>query len=166
MTTAVKPVTARNRILTLDVLRGFALFGILLMNIQFFAMPEAAYAIPAVFGDLTGTNLGAWWFSYLFADQKFMTIFSMLFGAGIIMVTGKLDKRGESSLGLFMRRNFWLLIFGLVHAYLLWAGDILDDATPPAYHYTVVDFAATRVGAQIGMPTRTEIEHLLTQQPT
>ena len=57
MTTTVKPVTGRNRILTLDVLRGFALFGILLMNIQFFAMPEAAYSIPAVFGDLTGANL-------------------------------------------------------------------------------------------------------------
>ena len=125
MTTAVKPVTARNRILTLDVLRGFALFGILLMNIQFFAMPEAAYSIPAVFGDLTGTNLGVWWFSYLFADQKFMTLFSMLFGAGIVLMTSKAERQGGHSLRLHYRRMFWLMIIGLVHGYLLWSGDVL-----------------------------------------
>ena len=125
MTTAVKPVTVRNRILSLDVLRGFALFGILVMNIQFFAMPEAAYSIPAVFGDLTGTNLGVWWFSYLFADQKFMTLFSMLFGAGIVLMTSKAERQGGHSLRLHYRRMFWLLIIGLVHGYLLWSGDVL-----------------------------------------
>ena len=125
MTTAVKPVTVRNRILSLDVLRGFALFGILLMNIQFFAMPEAAYSIPAVFGDLTGANLGVWWFSYLFADQKFMTLFSMLFGAGIVLMTSKAERQGGHSLRLHYRRMFWLLIIGLVHGYLLWSGDVL-----------------------------------------
>ena len=125
MTTAVKPVTVQNRILTLDVLRGFALFGILLMNIQFFAMPEAAYSIPAVFGDLTGINLGVWWFSYLFADQKFMTLFSMLFGAGIVLMTSKAERWGGHSFGLHYRRMFWLLIIGGVHGYLLWSGDVL-----------------------------------------
>ncbi len=119
------PTSPKQRLLVLDVLRGFALLGILIMNIQGFAMPFAAYFNPAVYGDLTGINRLVWLLSHVFADQKFMTIFSMLFGAGIIMITSKLEGRGESSLGLFMRRNFWLLIFGLVHAYLLWAGDIL-----------------------------------------
>ena len=107
------------------MLRGFALFGILLMNIQSFAMPEAAYLIPAAYGDLTGANRIVWWFSHLFADQKFMTLFSMLFGAGIVLMTAKAERGGKRSLGLHYRRMFWLLVIGLLHGYLLWSGDIL-----------------------------------------
>ena len=125
METKVTPVRATERIVTLDVLRGFALFGILLMNIQSFAMPEAAYFIPAAYGDLTGANRVVWWFSYLFADQKFMTLFSMLFGAGIVLMTAKAEQSGRPTLGLHYRRMFWLLVIGLMHGYLLWSGDIL-----------------------------------------
>ena len=125
MTSHVAPVRAQERIVSLDVLRGFALFGILLMNIQSFAMPEAAYFIPAAYGDLTGADLIVWWFSHLFADQKFMTLFSMLFGAGIVLMTAKAERGGKRSLGLHYRRMFWLLVIGLLHGYLLWSGDIL-----------------------------------------
>jgi uncharacterized protein len=125
METKITPVKATERIVTLDVLRGFALFGILLMNIQSFAMPEAAYFIPAAYGDLTGANRVVWWYSYLFADQKFMTLFSMLFGAGIILMTAKAERSGRPTLGLHYRRMFWLLVIGLLHGYLLWSGDIL-----------------------------------------
>ena len=82
-----RPVAQSARIDSLDVLRGFALLGILIMNIQLFAMPDAAYFNPTAYGDLEGANLYVWLGSRLLADQKFMTIFSMLFGAGIVLMT-------------------------------------------------------------------------------
>lgn len=119
------PVKPKERILALDVLRGIALLGILLMNIQSFAMPFAAYFNPTAYGDFTGVNRVVWTASHIFADQKFMTIFSILYGAGIILITQKMENRGQKSAGLHYRRTFWLLIIGLIHAYLLWHGDIL-----------------------------------------
>lgn len=119
------PVKENQRIVAIDVLRGFALLGILLMNIQSFAMPDDAYFNPTNYGNLEGLNYGVWAFSHIFADQKFMTIFSLLFGAGILLITNKLESRGQSALGLHYRRNIWLLVFGLSHALLLWTGDIL-----------------------------------------
>ena len=70
------PVPERERIIAMDVLRGFVLLGILVMNIQSFAMPIAAYANPTAYGDLTGANLWVWIISHVFFDQKFMTIFA------------------------------------------------------------------------------------------
>ena len=122
---APAPTRAAERIVAIDILRGFALLGILIMNIQSFAMPAAAYSNPTVYGDLTGANRWVWTLSHIFADQKFMTIFSLLFGAGIVLVSGKLDARGQRAWGLHYRRTFWLLLIGLAHAYLLWSGDIL-----------------------------------------
>ncbi len=124
-TPAPAPTRAAERIVAIDILRGFALLGILIMNIQSFAMPAAAYSNPTVYGDLTGANRWVWTLSHIFADQKFMTIFSLLFGAGIVLVSGKLDARGQRAWGLHYRRTFWLLLIGLAHAYLLWSGDIL-----------------------------------------
>ena len=119
------PTRATERIVAIDILRGFALLGILIMNIQGFAMPAAAYSNPTVYGDLTGANRWVWTLSHIFADQKFMTIFSLLFGAGIVLMSEKLDARGQRAWGLHYRRTFWLLLIGLAHAYLLWSGDIL-----------------------------------------
>lgn len=113
-----------DRILFIDFLRGAALLGILVMNIQSFSMPSAAYTSPILWGDMTGANLQVWRLSYLFADQKFMTIFSMLFGAGIFLMTSRAEVRGPVT-GIHYRRMAWLLVFGLLHAYFLWAGDIL-----------------------------------------
>jgi len=114
-----------NRILSLDLLRGIAVLGILFMNIQSFSMIGAAYINPAAYGDLTGLNKWVWIISHLLASQKFMSIFSMLFGAGIILFTERAVIKGKSPGLLHYRRNFWLLIFGMVHAYLIWYGDIL-----------------------------------------
>lgn len=119
------PVQKKDRIISLDVLRGVALLGILVMNIQGFAMPEAAYANPTVYGDLTGANRLVWMFSHLFFDMKMMNLFAILYGAGIILLTERLEKRGEKVVGLHYRRTFWLLLIGLAHAYFLWVGDIL-----------------------------------------
>ncbi|MEM7331892.1 MAG: DUF418 domain-containing protein [Chloroflexota bacterium] len=123
--TSTKPTQPKERIIALDFLRGFALLGILLMNIQGFSMPDAAYFNPTVYGDLTGINRWVWILSHIFADSKFMTIFSILYGAGILLVTQKLEGNWRKAAGLHYRRTFWLLIIGLMHAYLLWTGDIL-----------------------------------------
>ena len=110
---------------SLDLIRGCALLGILVMNIQSFGLPSAAYMNPTAFGDLTGWNLYAWIGSHVFFDSKFMAIFSMLFGAGIVLFTERAEQRGRSPLAMHVRRNLWLILFGLLHAHLLWFGDIL-----------------------------------------
>jgi len=113
------------RIVSIDVLRGFAVLGILIMNIQAFSMIDATYINPTAYGDLSGLNKWAWIFSHLFASAKFMSIFSMLFGAGIVIFTERALTKGRRPGPLHYRRNFWLLLFGLIHAYLIWYGDIL-----------------------------------------
>lgn len=113
------------RIGSLDLLRGIALLGILLMNIQGFSMPSVAYLNPFAYGDMTGANFWVWATSHVLADQKFMTLFSMLFGAGIIVFSENAERKLGSSAAIHYRRNTLLLIFGLMHGYLLWYGDIL-----------------------------------------
>ena len=122
-----EPVKEKERIFSLDVLRGFALLGILLMNIQDFSMPSAAYFNPTAYGNLRGANYWVWLLSHVLADEKFMAIFSMLFGAGILLMTSRIETAGRSAVGLHYRRMGWLVLFGLLHAYLLWDGDILYD---------------------------------------
>jgi len=120
-----QPTQLSERIVSLDVLRGFAILGILIMNIQSFSMIGASYLNPMAYGDFTGTNKWIWMISHVFADMKFMTIFSMLFGAGVVLFTERLKEKGINSLAIHYRRTFWLLVIGLLHAYLLWYGDIL-----------------------------------------
>ena len=119
-----RPVAETARIDAIDVLRGVALLGILLMNVQSFAMPQAAYFNPTAYGDLEGANLYVWVAGRMLADQKFMTIFSMLFGAGIVLMAGRAEARGDAR-RVHYRRMGWLLVIGLLHAHLLWPGDVL-----------------------------------------
>jgi uncharacterized protein len=113
------------RIMSLDILRGVAVLGILVMNIQSFSMPSAAYINPTAYGDLEGLNRWIWIFSHVLASQKFISIFSMLFGAGVMIFTDNAAARGLNSALLHYRRMGWLMGFGLLHGYLLWYGDIL-----------------------------------------
>lgn len=122
---SLSPAPGESRIIALDVLRGFAILGILLMNIQSFSMIGAAYINPTAYGDLSGVNLKVWIFSHIFGDQKFLSLFSMLFGAGIVLFTSKVELKGANPFTLHLRRNLWLLLAGLVHAYVFWHGDIL-----------------------------------------
>src|SRR5688500_4874542 len=103
------PVTESERIQAMDILRGFALFGILLMNIQSFSMISAAYINPTAYGDLTGANFLVWALCHVFADQKFVSIFSMLFGAGIVLMSGRAEAAGANAARLHYRRMGWLL---------------------------------------------------------
>ncbi len=88
-------------------------------------MPSSAYLNPTSYERLEGNDLFVWLASHVFADQKFMTIFSMLFGASLIMLSQKARKEHLRSTDLQYRRFIYLGIIGLFHAYLLWAGDIL-----------------------------------------
>ena len=111
-----------DRHFSIDAIRGIAVMGILLMNIQAFAMVFAAYQFPQVHMDFTGANRDVWFYAHVFFNMKFITIFSALFGAGIVLMLGE-DK--QASLGVHYRRMLWLLLIGLIHAWVFWAGDIL-----------------------------------------
>jgi len=119
------PVSQTDRIVSIDLLRGVAVLGILIMNIQHFSMPTAAYINPTAYGDLTGLNKWVWIISHILASGKFMSIFSMLFGAGVLLFTSRVEAKGLNSALLHYRRMGWLLLFGIMHGYLLWTGDIL-----------------------------------------
>ncbi|RQG95802.1 DUF418 domain-containing protein [Natrarchaeobius chitinivorans] len=119
------PTDPADRILSLDVLRGFALLGILVINIWLFALPTIGWLDPTQFGDLSGGNYVAWFLSHVFFERKFVTLFTFLFGAGIVLFVESKERKGQPALRLHFRRGFWLLAIGLGHAYLLWYGDIL-----------------------------------------
>ena len=119
------PISEHHRLSSIDTLRGFALLGILLMNIQSFAMISAAYTFPNLHMDISGLNLVIWTLSHIFADLKFMAIFPMLFGAGVILATQRRDQAGQRTWTYHYACTFWLLIFEMIHAYFIWYGDIL-----------------------------------------
>lgn len=123
--TGLHPIPTEQRIEAIDTLRGVALLGIFVMNITAMAFPMAAYFNPMVYGGPTGANFGAWVFAHLFFDLKMMGIFSMLFGAGVILMSERAQAAGRQFGGVYYRRMFWLLVFGLIHAYLVWHGDVL-----------------------------------------
>ena len=121
----VAPTLQPDRIHSLDLLRGIALLGILLMNIHAFGQAGSAYLNPTQGAGLEGYNFHLWNFNWLFADMRFLTLFSMLFGAGVMLFNDRVKARGESQAKWHYRRMFFLFLFGLMHAYLIWAGDIL-----------------------------------------
>jgi uncharacterized protein len=91
-----EPVAAFERVASVDVLRGVALLGILAMNIVFFALPGPAYSNPTRGGGDSGFNLLLWIFNHLVFDGKMITLFSMLFGAGLVLMGDRADARGAS----------------------------------------------------------------------
>jgi uncharacterized protein len=123
--TGAAPVSQRDRVETLDVLRGFALLGILAMNVRAMAAPMSAYMYPYHPFDYTGASRAAYLFTSVAFDLKMMGLFSMLFGAGALLYAAKTTPDGKAPGALWFRRMGWLLAIGLVHAYLIWDGDIL-----------------------------------------
>ncbi|WP_020210179.1 DUF418 domain-containing protein [Gilvimarinus chinensis] len=115
------------RIETLDSLRGAAVLGILLLNIVSFSLPRA-YSDPSIYGGAEGWNLAAFAVTHLFFEGTMRGLFSLLFGASILLLSGYWQGANQSSQtgDLYYRRMLWLFIFGLVHAWgLLWFGDVL-----------------------------------------
>ena len=119
------PVAPSERVGSIDVIRGFAVLGILTMNIINFALPATARLNPTIAGGFTGLNFVVWIVGYFCFDEKMITLFSMLFGAGLLLMTERAERRGGQAAKLFYRRSGILLLIGLLHAYLLYEGDIL-----------------------------------------
>jgi uncharacterized protein len=119
--------TATHRYLTLDTVRGVAVMGILLLNIIGFAMPAPAYFNPAAYGGSTGPDLAVWLFNFVFFDGKMRGLFSFLFGASTLLVIDSATAKGESAAKAHYSRMIWLLVFGLLHLWLIWWGDILNN---------------------------------------
>nr|WP_315485904.1 DUF418 domain-containing protein [uncultured Undibacterium sp.] len=140
---ALVPVSTKERIAVLDVIRGFALIGIFLMNIEFFnrAVGELGEGMPA---GLTGVN---WLASYViayFVEGKFWTIFSLLFGMGFALMLTRTEAKGQNFLKPYLRRLIALAIFGVLHHILIWPGDILLSYAIAASGLLLILFAKIR----------------------
>jgi uncharacterized protein len=122
------PTVQKERIVILDSLRGFAILGILLMNIPSFGLPGIGHD-PSVLNE-KGINYATWFVINLFPDGTQRALFSMLFGAGIILFVRSVEKKvpGIRAADYFFRRQLWLMVFSLFDVFvLLWQGDILLD---------------------------------------
>jgi uncharacterized protein len=126
------------RIKSLDALRGAGVLGMLAVHIQLFAFPSLARWNPTAYGHLNGINWWVWLASFVLADGKFITIFAMLLGVSIVMMAGEAGERRTTAWRAHVRRMLVLLLLGLLHAYLLWYGDML---VPLALSGIVVFFA-------------------------
>ena len=119
-----RPIAIDERIEIVDVLRGLAICGILIGNIQWFAgffiLPEVLLRQTPLADQITQFLI------HFLVDGKFYSIFSFLFGFGFALQIERAEQRGDTQAKLFKRRLFWMLIIGLLHAYLLWFGDILS----------------------------------------
>ncbi|MBA4048332.1 MAG: hypothetical protein C0476_07320, partial [Sphingomonas sp.] len=128
MTNADQPA---DRIATLDIVRGVAVMGILTMNIVAFGMPQAAYFNPRAYGGDTGVDLIAYLVNFVLFDGKMRGLFSFLFGASALLVIERAEAQEQSAARIHYARMAWLLVFGLLHLYLFWWGDILN-------HYALI----------------------------
>jgi uncharacterized protein len=129
------PTPQKERHIAVDVLRGAALLGILVANIEDFGLPTFGYMIPlgtpipSFEGPNAWLNLTVLTLKWVFVHAKMRALFSMLFGAGLVMMAERAERRGNSAVfaDIYARRNLWLLGFGFLHAVFIWEGDILFD---------------------------------------
>ncbi|SFE01564.1 DUF418 domain-containing protein [Massilia yuzhufengensis] len=135
--TELTPVANNERIQALDVVRGFALIGILMMNVEFFnrATADIGNGIPA---GLTGANFWVSYFVQYFVTGKFWTIFSLLFGMGFAVMLTRAERAGRGFVVPYMRRIAALAAFGIMHHIFLFAGDILVSYSVAAVALLIV----------------------------
>lgn len=112
---------------TLDAVRGFAVLGILLMNIVAMGLPAYAYVDPSYWGAEGPVDYTVWAVLYVLADGKMRALFTMLFGASLVLIAERAAARpdGRGPAATHYARIFWLFVFGMIHAWGLWYGDIL-----------------------------------------
>lgn len=120
----MEPIRAHERIITIDVLRGLALFGIIAANIRAFSGPAIVYIDPALLWPELADRL-AQAFIDTFVQGKFIAIFSFLFGVGFAVQLSRAQARGGAFGNVYARRLAGLLVIGLIHGLLIWWGDIL-----------------------------------------
>lgn len=137
------PLAASQRIEALDVVRGFALLGIFLMNIEFFNRTFATFneGLPR---DLTGIDFWAGWMVAYFVQGKFWTIFSLLFGMGFAVMMVRAEQAGRDFKKVYLRRVLALAVFGAAHYIFLWHGDILFSYAIAALMLMIVLYGKAR----------------------
>src|SRR5688572_7535466 len=111
------------RITSLDIVRGIAVMGIFSVNVVHFSMIEAAYFNPGAYGGRTGEDLVVWIANMLVVDGKFRSLFSMLFGASMLLVIDRAEAKAEDPWSVHWRRMTVLLGLGLLHFVTIWTGD-------------------------------------------
>ncbi|MEG3191225.1 DUF418 domain-containing protein [Lysobacter sp. D1-1-M9] len=116
------------RLGVLDFVRGIAVLGIFVINIESFAFADAFS--PSRFGFSTDLDRDFRFWTYFLFQGKFFALFALLFGVGFYLFLEGAAKYGRQGVDLYAHRMLWLFVFGVLHAYLLWPGDIL-------YHYAV-----------------------------
>jgi uncharacterized protein len=116
---------ASERILTLDVSRGIAVMGILSVNVVGMAMIESAYFYPPIYGFHSAGDKAMWALNSIFVDGRFRALFSILFGASTTLVVTRAVGAGKAGWQVHYPRMIVLLLFGAIHYYGLWWGDIL-----------------------------------------
>jgi uncharacterized protein len=116
---------ADGRYISLDAIRGVAVMGILAMNIAAFAYPISGYFNPIASGAASGGDIATWAFNFIFIDSKMRGMFSLLFGASTLLVMERAAASGRDPAHSHFARMAWLFMFGLIHYYLIWFGDIL-----------------------------------------
>ncbi len=132
---SISALKLSDRIQSLDIMRGVVLLGILLMNINGMGL-AGAYENPTVSGGATGWDLKTWITTNMLFEGTMRALFSLLFGVGMFILLDRLEKKGAgiNAANIYFRRLTWLLVFGLIHCYLLlWDGEIL-------YNYALMGF--------------------------
>ncbi|HKK47592.1 MAG TPA: hypothetical protein VJ932_00750, partial [Alkalispirochaeta sp.] len=118
----IRPVTSQERIPVIDVLRGVAIFGILVVNVLYFFNPWYA---PMTTADSTTGEHVVKFITNTFFVSKFYTLFSFLFGLGMAIQMSRAQAKEVPFLTLYLKRLFVLAGFGIIHGVFLWTGDIL-----------------------------------------
>ena len=144
MPTMLEPVAQSERIVALDVVRGIALLGIFMMNVEFFNRPLSDLGGGLAAG-ATGLDYWAGWFVHVFVRGKFWTMFSLLFGMGFAVMLGRAESAGRGFKAPYLRRTLALGVFGALHYIFLWAGDILFSYAMAAALLMVVFYARPRI---------------------
>lgn len=121
---SIAPVQPGQRIQVIDILRGFAIFGILLVNMEFFNNSVFSYVMGLNEPTNAIDQLGRWFIAF-FGEGKFYSIFAFLFGLGMAIQLHRAQEKGTRFVPFYLKRMLILLFIGLVHAYLFWVGDIL-----------------------------------------
>ena len=116
---------ASPRFLEMDALRGFAVMGILAINIAAFAQPEMAFVNPLVASHASDLDVASWAANFILFDGKMRGLFSLLFGASTALVIERAIAGDQSAAKVHFFRMAWLAVFGLIHFFFIWFGDIL-----------------------------------------
>lgn len=142
--TGLTPIANNERIVTLDVIRGFALLGIFLMNIEWFNRPLSDLGAGMPIG-VTGIDYWAGWFVHVFVRGKFWTMFSLLFGMGFAVMLTRAEHAGRRFFAPYLRRTLALAVIGAVHFICIWTGDILFSYATGAALLMVVFYSRPKI---------------------